>query len=605
MSHTREMPVADVEPAALAMPSSVGVSCLLPGVLGGVLFYLCYFPVGWGWLGWVALVPWLFLVRSPARPRMVYLSAWLGGLIFYGPILQWMRVADFRMYFTWVALALYCSLYPVAAVFLLRLLDRRTRLPLVLTVPAVWTGLEFVRAHLLSGFAWYFLAHTQHDFLTLIQVSDATGVYGVSFLVAAINAALFEWLFASPWVRRVLGIPPAPTPRLPLMQTMFVLALLALVVGYGVWRLGQSDFKPGPRVALVQGNVPQRVRNTDGRAMLLHYHALSSFASKLQPKPDLIVWPETSFPEDWRDLAAGVGPDGLPEEWQTIRRDQSELENDVRKLWPANVLLGLNSTVLHADGRERRYNSSLLFREDGRPGPRYDKIHRVPFGEYVPFKDTLPIMNAFAPYDFDYSVSPGEGFPRFDLGDHAFGVLICYEDTDVALARQYVAPGDPPVDFLVNVSNDGWFDGTAEHEEHLAVCRFRAVECRRSVVRAVNMGVSAVVDPNGRVLAPQNVRELPFPKPPADPALEVKEPIRPETLFHWDVSPGAEALPVGRWGEFKKVAGVLTAVVPVDDRGSTYAAWGDWLPWLCWAFVGVGLLLGALRPVAPEAGKES
>src|SRR5207249_9926463 len=98
----------------------------------------------------------------------------------------------------------------------------------------------------------------------------------------------------------------------------------------------------------------------------------------------------------------------------------------------------------------------------------------------------------------------GNGLTRFPLGKYTFGVLICYEDTDMYLGREYGVETDdgPAVDFILNISNDGWFDGTAEHEEHLAIARFRAIETRRAVARAVNMGVSAVIDSNGRVLAP-------------------------------------------------------------------------------------------------------
>jgi apolipoprotein N-acyltransferase len=166
-------------------------------------------------------------------------------------------------------------------------------------------------------------------------------------------------------------------------------------------------------------------------------------------------------------------------------------------------------------------------------------------------------MNRFAPYDGPYSVRPGESFTRFPLGPFRFGVIICYEDTDPLLARQYVrfSGDDPPVDFLINVSNDGWFDGSSEHEEHLAICRFRAIECRRSIARAVNMGISAVIDGNGRVIA----------------------------------------LPEPTLAESKKVAAVLTAVIPIDRRFSLYAAWGDWLPWGCWGLLALALAWSFLR----------
>ena len=120
--------------------------CLLAGLATSGLLWLSYFPVACGWLGWVALVPLLGLVRSAAPRRYIYLSAWASGLAFFWPVLQWMRVADYRMYYTWAGLATYCSLYWPAAVWLLRRLDRRSRLPLIVTVPSVWVGLEYFRA---------------------------------------------------------------------------------------------------------------------------------------------------------------------------------------------------------------------------------------------------------------------------------------------------------------------------------------------------------------------------------------------------------------------------------------------------------------------------
>src|SRR5207237_10910587 len=129
------------------------------------------------------------------------LAAWAGGVVCYGPALQWLRVADERMYFTWAGLALYCSLFIPAGVYVLRWFDRRTRLPLILAFPMLWTALEYFRAHFGTGFPWYFLGHTQHDFLAMIQVSDLAGAYAVTFLVAAVNAILFEWLYAVPRIR--------------------------------------------------------------------------------------------------------------------------------------------------------------------------------------------------------------------------------------------------------------------------------------------------------------------------------------------------------------------------------------------------------------------
>ena len=295
-----------------------------------------------------------------------------------------------------------------------------------------------------------------------------------------------------------------------LIQAGAVTAALLAAVGYGEWRLSQDAFTPGPTVALVQGSVPQQIRNNLVQLMASHFLALCDLAAQQEPKPDLIVWPETSFPDGWYDTAADA-PKPAPDGWaDDVRKCRSQF-TDIVHPWGTNILLGLDSGVFEADGRTHLYNSALLLDPEGRALGRYDKIHCVPFGEYVPLREWLPWMRVFAPYDFDYSVTPGRNATRFPLeqgpnGRFSFGVAICYEDTDPDRTRPYAGgDGGPPVDFLLNTSNDGSFDGTSEHDEHLAICRFRAVECRRSVARAVNMGVSALIDPDGRVLAPRPV----------------------------------------------------------------------------------------------------
>jgi apolipoprotein N-acyltransferase len=553
---------------------------LLPLMTAGLL-WLCYFPAACGWLAWIALVPLLGLVRLPARPYVLYLSAWLSGLIFHLTAMQWLRVADPRMYFTWIGLAFYCSLYFPLALYLIRFLECRTSMPLILTVPVVWTALELLRSTFGGGFSWYLLGHSQHAFLPLIQIADLTGAYGVSFLVAAVNALVFEILWRAGGVRPVAAPNRGgPAPRSPksgrmglLAQGLAVLAALLGTTIYGFWRLGQDRLTPGPRIALIQGNLDQRLRNatatsTDAVGRVeRHFTDLSDVAALY--RPDLIVWPETSWPYEWKEKD-GSGP--TPE----VRA----MAKDMAERWRTNLLIGMNGATAGADGRSRRYNSAILVDRQGQRADRYDKIHRVPFGEYVPFRDWLPWMNYFAPYDFDYSVWPGEQHTRFPLIDSAtgrrftFGVLICYEDTDAEVAHPYGGGGTAVADFLLNISNDGWFDGTSEHDEHLAVCRFRAVECRRAVARGVNMGISAVIDSNGRVLQPQ---ELPRPDPRIDPEYHV-----------WLAAMKrgeATELPVSQWHEYKKVAGVLLAIVPIDDRVSLYARWGDWLPGSCWLLI--------------------
>ena len=561
-------------PAALPWPVVPKPWLVLPA-LTGALLCVSYQPLGWGFLGWVALVPFLFLVRLDARPRQVYLGAYIGGCLFFFLALQWMTVADYRMVYTWIMLATYCAIYFPVALFMIRRLDRTTRWPLTITVPIVWTGLEFIRSFLLTGFAWYYLGHTQHDYLPVIQIADLGGAYAVSFVLAAVNGWLVELLTAVPEVglacRQVID------PRLPRRRLgVAILGLVSATLIYGGFRLNQDSFRPGPRLALLQGNLDQRLRNEAeadpnkalhaSQEVLKYYWQLCGLAAAQIPTPDLIVWPETSFPYHWHRLPQDLNK--IPESTKDEARLVQGLLREMAKDSKTSQLFGLNSRVLDDKGEASQYNSALLMSPAGDAVAIYDKIHPVPFGEYVPLRDWLPFMNRFAPYNFNYGIRIGEKRTRFQLGDYRFGVIICNEDTDPFLARQYGRDHEdgPAVDFLVNISNDGWFDGSSEHGEHLAISRFRAIETRRPIARAVNMGISAVIDSNGRVQKP---KEFPV---PGDAKM-------------WAVveeNNGIPDLAPSNWRDFTKVQGVLITTIPLDNRTSLYAWTGDWLPGGCW-----------------------
>ena len=178
-------------------------------LLSGATLYLCHFPVAWGWLAWVALVPVLTLARIQTRGWWLFLCAWSCGLGYYLPAVSWMSAAHPAMIACWIILSLYCALYFPLALWLVRKLEGGTRLPLMLTFPVVWTALEFVRVYFMTGFSWYLLAHTQHNVLPVIQIADLGGAFAVSFLVAVVNVVAFEgsirWA-AVPWA---LGLDPS------------------------------------------------------------------------------------------------------------------------------------------------------------------------------------------------------------------------------------------------------------------------------------------------------------------------------------------------------------------------------------------------------------
>jgi apolipoprotein N-acyltransferase len=543
--------------------------------LGAALLYVCFFPVAFGWLAFVALVPWLCLVRLPGKPRRLYLATYFGAVAFYGAALQWARVADPRMYITWIALTVYISVYIPLVLYLVRRLERLTSLPLIVTFPAIWVSAEFLRWGMVGsflslvtgshqhdvpgGFSWYFLGHSQHDFLPFIQIADLGGVYLVSFLVACVNVVVFEALYVREGFRRVVyagqALPGLSKVQI-LTQAVIVLLLLGGTLAYGAWRMSEPTIEPGPRVALMQCNVDQRIRLSASapdaekrkaarQHVADHFCELAALAAK--ETPDLIVSPETSYPGNWEEFVHGHPV-------FTSRRMAQDLGKGLR----TPILLGMNATIGEENGEPLNRNSAILIDREGTWSGRYDKIHRVPFGEYVPFRETLPILNKIAPYDYDYSVAAGKEFTRFALPaekrGYTFGVVICYEDTDPAMTRPY-ARGEK-ADFLLNISNDGWFDGTEEHDQHLAICRFRAIETRRAIGRAVNMGITAIVDSNGRVLAPKARR------------------LR-DDLSIWEIPEHAEELSIRDWHKFKQQAGVLVGRMPIDSRSTVYAQYGD------------------------------
>jgi len=383
-------------------------------------------------------------------------------------------------------------------------------------------------------------------------------VYGLTFLVAMVNAVLWLGLERANHVRDWLRLHGELAPA-SLRPSLVAASLLLASVVYGHIRLSHEPFADGPQVAIIQGNLPQDIKNEKGDEMISHFGKLVNEAVTGQPKPDLVIWPETSYAGAWVDVGPGVAVDSGTTEFQRgYNMSRSVIREDMA-FWQTPMLLGLNTFQWESDNKEWRYNSALLVDATGKPVARYDKIHLVPFGEYVPLEKYLPFMTAFTPYDKAYSCKPGESWTRFPIAaggrTYHFGCVICYEDTDATLARQYVRPSSEGVDFIVNISNDGWFDGTAEHEQHLAISRFRAVETRRSVVRAVNMGISAIIDSDGRIVA----------------------------------------LPGETWSKSKKVPAVIRGTVPIDTRTSLYARFGDWLPIVTWAIVLGGFVRGSIR----------
>ena len=566
------------------------------GGLAALLTWAAHFPLDWGVLGWLAPVPLVVLVRLPTPPRWLLRAVYLTALVGTAASLQWMRHGDTWMIPAWLSLSIYLSLYTPLLVAVTRTAVHRFRIPIGVAVPLAWVATEYAKAHVMTGLAWYFLAHTQYRFVELIQVSDLVGAYGVSALVALAATALAlaiprGWLVKCGWwPGDTRGGPTTPAGGA-VPTTIAAVALIGLALGYGVFRRGQAEFTPGPRVALVQGNFTSSLKHDpDAFANIYQVHRrLTGLAVREQP--DIIVWPETMFRYPLLEMAEGLDDEQLrrlapaipPGEWH--KSAVRELLADLAAESGAGLIVGLERLEA-GPKRLRIFNSAVFVHPDTGVAADYDKLHRVPFGEYIPLTDSLPWLHHLTPFPAGFGITAGDSATIFRHGDWRLAPLICFEDTVPHLVRVIVAAAgrqQRAPDLLVNLTNDGWFHGSSELDQPLVTAVFRSVECRTPMVRAVNTGISAIIDGDGVIRTPEifidGDAEIALETAARDPSLNEsqRETRRKQIEAHRRteyVNPMT-----GRWQ--RQLNAVLIDVVPLDSRTSFYVRNGDWFAGSC------------------------
>jgi apolipoprotein N-acyltransferase len=360
----------------------------------------------------------------------------------------------------------------------------------------------------MGGFPWGSLGYSQYLRLPVIQVAELGGIYAVSFVVIVVNAAVAGCLVL-PWRRALGGV-----------------ALATLLVGgvllFGVARLGEVPRPTEATIAVMQPSIEQPLK-WDARqtaTTLAIYLALTRRAGA--DRPELMVWPETASPT-------------------ALRRDAGLLAT-LRSLSATYEMPMVVGSIDVVDGRPERFrNTAFLVSERGIVG-RYDKMHLVPFGEYVPLSGVIGFVRGWA--EFIADLEPGSRPVVFPGPPAPFGVVICYEGIFPELFRDFVRSG---ARLMVNMTNDAWFGRTSGPLQHLAMYPLRAVEHRTAVVRAANTGVSAFIAPTGQI-------------------------TRRMSLFD---------------------RGTMTDRVPLRVGRTLYGRLGDWLVWLSLA-VGGASVAGAL-----------
>jgi apolipoprotein N-acyltransferase len=470
-----------------------------------LLLWLAFPPVNAWPLAWVATCGWLRLIRQrewqASRP---YVMLYVAGLSHWLLMIHWVRLPHWSAYFGWLALAAYLAVYVASFIAIARVLVHRWGLSSVLAAPVVWTGLELARARLFSGLAISLLGHTQLPLLPLVQIADLVGAYGVSFLVMLVAACL-ERLVPFSGERRVIW------PCLPAM-----IGVLGCLL-YGVIQLRPPKVFDPPtrpfRVALIQGALDTQF---DGdterdRRSFFDYARLSREAIAQYGEVDLMIWPESMFTGTEPmityepPLRMIPGWDGNLDQLQRRLEEHGESVRG-RFAWVAQqvhspLLVGL-AWDHYVDGRARRFNSAVLADRDGQILDRYDKMHLVMFGEYVPLGRWFPWLYGLTP--MSDGLTAGRQPKAFAVGNVLVAATICFENTVPHLMRRQVRQlqrqGESP-DVLVTITNDGWFWGSSLLDLHLACGVFRAIELRRPLLIAANTGFSAWIDPSGRLLS--------------------------------------------------------------------------------------------------------
>lgn len=357
----------------------------------------------------------------------------------------------------------------------------------LLGAPFLWVATELLRAHTFFEFPWCLLGYSQHAFLPVIQVASVTAVYGVSFVLV-----LFSSLLAYAALEK----------RPPRQRAALVTAALAAGGAWagGAWAMSRPVAETGRIVVgLVQGGVRQEDKWVPEYAEDNVDRHLELTAEAAARGARLVVWPESAVPFLYDRDARLAG----------------RLRDAVRS-HGVHLFFGSDDLEAPAAGERRIYVGAKLLSPEGRTTARYRKIQLVPFGEYVPLQRLFTFGGRFAAKlvqevsDF----TPGTEAATGEVDAHRVGGYICYEAIFPSLVRRFPAAG---AELLVNVTNDAWYGTTSAPYQHLAMAAFRAVENRRYMVRAANTGITAVVDPWGRVLEPTRlfdrtvlVREVPF-----------------------------------------------------------------------------------------------
>jgi apolipoprotein N-acyltransferase len=454
----------------------VGLACA-----SGMLVLLAFPSFEMAWLAWMGLVPLLVALKGRSLKGAFLLSC-MGGIVFYAGTFYgiWSGSVAALKPIHFVILGAYFSLYWGLWGLGVNWIGGKTGLSTSVIAPPLWVALEAGRSHLsFLSYPWLLLGHSQYLDHSLLQIASITGVYGITFLIVLMNAAIAEA------VGSVRGWFVGASPSLSVFGQSAVISLgaasLLLMAShfYGEFILSKGIEGERKTIALVQGNIPKdRLWNRTYLPMIVNrYGDLTKMAT--MQSTDLVIWPESAVPGD---LVHELG----------LQRTVGHIATETN----TPLLVGTSQTAKFANKklRDKYYNSMVLINPDGQIAAEYRKMVLVPFGEYEPLKGVVQWPRVVVASSD--STIPGDRYTIFTIGGTSFGALICWENIFPDHFREFVKRG---ARFMVVATNEAWFGDTAAPHQLLAISAFRAAENRVAIARSANTGISAFIDPFGRI----------------------------------------------------------------------------------------------------------
>ncbi len=454
---------------------------LLLSGFGGCLYALSQPAPSMAILAWISVVPLLFAIKD-YRPYKALVLGFTFGVfanlgVFYWTALPASRFGGVPMFLgvlITILLVTYVSIYSAVFSAFVSWTREKFGLSEFVSVPISFVALEYLRGVLFTGFPWGFLGHSQIPFLPIIQILDITGIFGVTFAIAAVNAAIYLILSTFAGDRK----------KFPWVESIISITLVAILLTYGLYAIKRetkkTDLGREITVALIQGNIRQDLKwdpaNQENTISIYEEMTLSA----REANPDIIILPETATPFFFR--------------LHKLYRPRVEA---LAKNTGTHLFFGTPDVLIEESiegDRYRYFNSAYLLNSKGQIVNKYDKIHLVPFAEYVPLKKLFFFVDKIVQGVGDFM--PGENDDPLKTDFGPVGTLICYEAIFPKATREYAKKGAV---LIINKTNDAWFGKTSAPYQHFAMSRIRAVETRIPLVRSANTGITAIVHTTGRV----------------------------------------------------------------------------------------------------------